>query len=80
MLVLQRQIGESCIIAVPGHPPIKVFLVDVRLGRKVRIGFDADPGVRIHREEVWHRIERERIEREKSPDTDNAGGDQRAAG
>jgi len=54
MLVLSRQRDEAVII----NGNIKVVVVEIR-GDKVRLGFDAPKEMPVHREEVWHAIERE---------------------
>lgn len=64
MLVLNRDCGQSVIITVPPSllpQTIRVTAVDTRSG-KVRIGFTADPLVKIHREEVQERIALEKGE------------------
>lgn len=48
MLVLSRKNGESVLV----DGPCKVTVIDIR-GDKVRLGFTADNGVAVHREEVW---------------------------
>jgi carbon storage regulator CsrA len=57
MLVLTRKKLES--IAIGGlndsQPMITVTVLDIAGGR-VRLGFDGDPSVFIHRSEVWERI------------------------
>jgi len=61
VLVLNRVEGESVTITVPPcltPQTIKVTAVDTRMGR-VRIGFEADPLVKIHRSEVQERIDKE---------------------
>ncbi|MCS6978252.1 MAG: carbon storage regulator [Gemmatales bacterium] len=52
MLVLSRKPGQSIII--DGH--IRITITQVR-GETVRLGIEAPPEVRIHREEVQKRIE-----------------------
>jgi carbon storage regulator len=51
MLVLTRKPGESIII----DGGIRITVTQVR-GENVRIGIEAPPDVRIHREEVQNRI------------------------
>jgi carbon storage regulator len=62
MLVLTRRIGESIIIG----NGIKLTVVTVAPGR-VRIGIDAPPSVRVDREEVYHRVQKE-VAEEKAVD------------
>jgi len=58
MLVLSRKKSEKVILTVPPTDTpmtIEVTVADLR-GDKVRLGFTADPLVRVHREEVQHAI------------------------
>lgn len=57
MLVLSRHKDEEVYIEVAGRL-VKVMLVDIR-GDKVRLGFEADEDVAIHRKEVYEAIQRE---------------------
>ena len=49
--MLTRRVQESIIITVPGYPPLRVLLVDIR-GKAVRIGVEAPADVRVDRQEV----------------------------
>lgn len=51
MLVLTRKIGES--IVIDDH--IKIHIVQVK-GKQVRLGIEASPDTKIHREEVYAAI------------------------
>ena len=57
MLVLTRKELES--IAIGGlndsQPMITVTVLEIAGGR-VRLGFDGDPSVFVHRSEVWERV------------------------
>jgi len=57
MLVLTRKNHESVVIggADGFHRLLKVTVLQITRG-KVRLGFDVDPGVPVHRSEVWERI------------------------
>ena len=57
MLVLSRKNGESVVIGGDDgiQRLLKVTVLDVR-GRKVRLGFEVDASVPVHRLEVWERI------------------------
>jgi carbon storage regulator len=57
MLVLSRKSRESVVVGGSDgfHRLLKVTVLDVRGGR-VRLGFEVDPGVPVHRLEVWERI------------------------
>lgn len=56
MLVLSRLPGERIIIE--GAGPVIVTFVEFH-GNQIRLGFEAPIDTRIHREEVWHRIQAE---------------------
>lgn len=56
MLVLSRLENEGVTISVDGRF-VKVCVVEIR-GDKVRLGFEADKDVVIHRDEVWLAIEK----------------------
>jgi carbon storage regulator CsrA len=57
MLVLSRKNQESVVIGGSDgfHRLFKVKVLDI-CGSKVRLGFDVDPDVPVHRAEVWERI------------------------
>jgi carbon storage regulator len=57
MLVLSRKSRESVVVGGAGgfEPTVKVTVLEIRGGR-VRLGFDGDPNVPVHRAEVWERI------------------------
>jgi carbon storage regulator len=57
MLVLTRKSHEAVVIggSVPFERLLKITVLEVR-GGKVRLGFDADSDVPVHRWEVWERI------------------------
>jgi carbon storage regulator CsrA len=57
MLVLTRKKLESIAIGGPngGEPMVTVTVLDI-CGGKVRLGFNGDPSVFIHRSELWDRI------------------------
>jgi carbon storage regulator len=61
MLVLSRKSQESVVIggADGVHRLMKVTVLDIQ-GRKVRLGFEVDANVPVHRAEVWERILAER--------------------
>jgi carbon storage regulator CsrA len=57
MLVLTRKVRESVRIGGPGgRGPMITFTVLEVNGKSVRLGFEADSDVPIHRAEVWARI------------------------
>ena len=57
MLVLSRKIQESVVVGGSDRFQriLKVKVLEIR-GEKVKLGFDADPDVPVHRLEVWERI------------------------
>jgi carbon storage regulator CsrA len=57
MLVLSRKNGESVVVGGAGSasPLLKVTVLGFR-GATVRLGFDVDAKVPVHRSEVWQRI------------------------
>jgi carbon storage regulator len=69
VLVLTRFRDES--IVIDDH--IVITIIQVR-GDKVRLGIDAPDAVRIHRLEVYERIQRERRESEQAQASGEEGG------
>jgi carbon storage regulator CsrA len=57
MLVLARKNQESVVVTEPGgcEPMLKVTVLQSKSG-SVRLGFEAQTDVLIHRWEVWERI------------------------
>jgi carbon storage regulator CsrA len=57
MLVLTRKKRESIAVGRSdgGEPMLTVTVLDIG-GGKVRLGFDGDPSVSVHRWELWERI------------------------
>ena len=57
MLVLSRKSRESVVVgrADGSQCLLTVTVLDIGAGR-VRLGFDGDPGVPIHRSEIWERM------------------------
>ena len=54
MLVLTRRLGQTLMFG----PSIRVTVVGIR-GNQVRIGIDAPKSVRVHREELYERMQRD---------------------
>jgi carbon storage regulator CsrA len=57
MLVLSRKIEESVVVGGSGNLErlLKVTVLEIDRGR-VRLGFEADAAIPIHRAEVWEQI------------------------
>ena len=57
MLVLSRKSMESVVVGGSGRfeRMLKVTVLEIKSGC-VRLGFEADPSVPVHRAEVWERI------------------------
>ena len=57
MLVLTRKNRESVVIGQPGEMQIALEITVLEIeGGRVRLGFEADNKLPIHRREVWDRI------------------------
>ena len=57
MLVLTRKNRESVVIGQPGEMQITLEITVLEIeGGRVRLGFQADNKLPIHRREVWDRI------------------------
>lgn len=57
MLVLSRKRQESVVVggADGFHRLLRVTVLGIQ-GTNVKLGFDVDPSIPIHRSEVWERI------------------------
>ena len=57
MLVLSRKSQESVVVGGSAgfERMLKVTVLEIR-GTYVRLGFEADDGIPIHRSEVWEQI------------------------
>jgi carbon storage regulator CsrA len=57
MLVLSRRCREAVMVGGADGPEcvLKVTVLEIN-GQSVRLGFEADAGVPVHRWEVWERI------------------------
>jgi carbon storage regulator len=58
MLVLSRKSRESVVIGGSDgfHRLLKVTVLGIK-GANVKLGFEVDPDVPVHRSEVWERIQ-----------------------
>jgi carbon storage regulator CsrA len=57
MLVLSRKTREAVVVGGTDglHRLLKVTVLDIK-GSNVKLGFEADASVPVHRAEVWERI------------------------
>ena len=57
MLVLSRKSRESVVIGGSDgiHRLVKVTVLDIR-GTNVKLGFEADADIPVHRSEIWERL------------------------
>ena len=57
MLVLSRRSKESVVVGGPGpfEQLLEVTVIEIKNDR-VRLGYEADAGIPVHRWEVWERI------------------------
>lgn len=55
MLVLTRKIGESFVVG----DDIKITIIDIIGGNKVRVGIEAPQEVPVYREEIYEQIKAE---------------------
>lgn len=65
MLILTRRISESVIIG----DDVKITVLGIK-GNQVRLGIDAPKEVSVHREEIYQRIQQEKLG-EKSEEPGN---------
>jgi carbon storage regulator CsrA len=57
MLVLTRKNNESVVVGGPGsfESLLRVTVLEIKAGC-VRLGFEADASIPVHRSEVWEKI------------------------
>jgi carbon storage regulator len=72
MLLLTRKLGENIRIG----DDVKITIVEVK-GNHVKLGIDAPPSVKVHREEIYERIQQEnrRAQAQQGGSASNQGGD-----
>jgi len=68
MLVLTRKLGENIRIG----DSVKITVLEVRSGQ-VKLGIEAPPEVKVHREEIYARIQEEARRAQEKRDAE--GGD-----
>jgi carbon storage regulator len=70
MLLLTRKLGENIRIG----DDVKITIVEVK-GNHVKLGIDAPPSVKVHREEIYERIQEEnrRAQAAKPEGSDGVG-------
>jgi len=69
MLVLTRKLGENIRIG----DSVKITVLEVRSGQ-VKLGIEAPPGVKVHREEIYARIQEENRRSQGKPDASGGKG------
>ncbi len=57
MLVLTRKLGERIQIG----DDISILIMDIK-GRQVKVGIEAPAFIKVHREEIYNKIQEENIE------------------
>ena len=57
MLILSRETQEAVVIDLDDRLQgvLKVTVLEIQ-GKRVKLGFEADVDIAVHREEVWERI------------------------
>lgn len=64
MLVLTRKISESFVVG----DDIKVTIIDIIGGNKVRVGIEAPQEIPVYREEIYELIKKENEQAARSAD------------
>ncbi len=75
MLVLTRKNRESVVIGRPDDQEVVMVITILSVeGGRVRLGFEADSTMPIHRREVWDRIQGEHATDVRRDDTRQSRG------
>jgi len=74
MLLLTRKLGENIRIG----DDVKITIVEVK-GNHVKLGIDAPPSVKVHREEIYERIQQENRRAQALRDAGTPNGETGAA-
>ena len=70
MLVLTRKLGENIRIG----NSVKITVLEVRSGQ-VKLGIEAPPEVKVHREEIYVRIQEEARRAQEAKQAEGEGGE-----
>lgn len=68
MLILTRRVGESLMVG----DDVTITVLGVK-GNQVRIGVNAPKDVGVHREEIYQRIQREKLAKLQHPESSQGG-------
>jgi carbon storage regulator len=74
MLILTRRIGETIMIG----NDVSITVLDIN-GKQVRIGIDAPAEIKVHRKEIYLRIQQEEGGAQNDDHLDNNVGNQASA-
>ena len=72
MLVLTRKLGENIRIG----DSVKITVLEVRSGQ-VKLGIEAPPEVKVHREEIYARIQEENRRAQRQAENREGNGEEK---